>query len=378
MPDVPASMAPRAHRDLRLDLFRGLALAMIYINHVPGTIYEHLTSRNFGLSDAAEGFVLMSGIAAGLAYSPAFRQAPYWPGVGRVWYRVWTLYLVHLFMTVFALAIAAGAALWFGAWDRLQLNEMHVLFDAPLGFLIGVPLLTHQLGYVNILPMYAVMLAFAPAMLWLALRRPYALVAGSGLLWLLGGLLQWNLPNFPNPGGWFFNPIAWQFLFVTGLATGVAARQGKRLVAIKPWLQWLAGTVVLVGLVWSKVPIVFETFNHLMWLASQAGAPRFFTITDKTFETWPRLVHILALAYILSTLAWVREFSASRWAQPFVVLGRNALPVFAFGTLLALVAQAIKEIAPVSLGLDTALILGGLAAQFLLAWSRDRLSLKPR
>src|SRR3989338_8354045 len=51
-------------RDLRLDVFRGLCLVMIFMNHIPGTVYEHLTSRNFGFSDAAEGFVFMSGMDA--------------------------------------------------------------------------------------------------------------------------------------------------------------------------------------------------------------------------------------------------------------------------------------------------------------------------
>ena len=95
---------PRKTRDPRLDVFRGLCLVMIFINHVPGNVYEKFTSRNFGFSDAAEGFVLMSGIAAGLAYSADFR-APMrlWQGLARVWKRVWTLYQVHLLTTAAAL-----------------------------------------------------------------------------------------------------------------------------------------------------------------------------------------------------------------------------------------------------------------------------------
>jgi len=70
MSESAADRAARAQRDLRLDVFRGLALVMIFINHVPGTVYENVTSRNFGLSDAAEGFVLMSGVAAGSGQWP--------------------------------------------------------------------------------------------------------------------------------------------------------------------------------------------------------------------------------------------------------------------------------------------------------------------
>ena len=376
MSESAADRAARAQRDLRLDVFRGLALVMIFINHVPGTVYENFTNRNFGLSDAAEGFVLMSGVAAGLAYSPLLRKAPWWPGIGRVWSRVWTLYLVHLFMTAWALAIAAGAALWLGTSHGLRVNEVQVLLREPLGFLVGVPLLTHQLGYVNILPMYAVMLFAAPAMLWLALRRPWLLAGLSAALWFLTGLFAWNLSAFPNAGGWFFNPLAWQVIFVTGLLTGVALRQGRRLVPVRRWAQWLAGAVLLGALLWVRVPPVGETLNHLMWLANQNGVDRFFTITDKTFVTWPRLIHILALAYLLSSWGWVRRASSSAAAAPLALLGRNALPVFAAGSLLALSAQAVRQAAPPGLALDTALILGGLSLQLLLALVRDRLALK--
>ena len=376
MSDLPVDRAVRAPRDLRLDVFRGLCLVMIFINHVPGTVYENFTNRNFGLSDAAEGFVLMSGVAAGLAYSPMFRKAPWWPGIGRVWARVWTLYLVHLFMMAWALAIASGAALWLGTSHGLHVNEVQVFLREPLGFLVGVPLLTHQLGYVNILPMYAVMLFAASGMLWLALRRPWALAGLSAALWFLTGLFEWNMPAFPNPGGWFFNPLAWQIIFVTGLLTGVAMRQGRRLVPVRAWAQWLAGAVLLLGLLWARVPAVGDTLNHLMWLANQNGVDRFFTITDKTYVTWPRLVHILALAYLLSSWDWVRRACSSAGAAPLALLGRNALPVFAAGSLLALTCQAIKQVAPPGLALETVLILGGLLLQLLLAFVRDRLALK--
>ncbi len=39
-------------RDTRIDVLRALALLTIFINHVPGTIYEHFTTKNFGFSDA--------------------------------------------------------------------------------------------------------------------------------------------------------------------------------------------------------------------------------------------------------------------------------------------------------------------------------------
>lgn len=66
-----AKMVPQG-RDTRIDVFRALALLTIFINHVPGTIYEHFTHKNLGFSDSAEAFVLISGMAVALAYGSKF------------------------------------------------------------------------------------------------------------------------------------------------------------------------------------------------------------------------------------------------------------------------------------------------------------------
>ncbi len=88
--DAPARTS--RGRDARLDALRGLALATIFVNHVLGTVLEAATLRNFGFSDAAEAFVLMAGVSAGLAYGPAFRRGGEpWAGLWCVWGRAWTL-----------------------------------------------------------------------------------------------------------------------------------------------------------------------------------------------------------------------------------------------------------------------------------------------
>jgi len=84
---APSTPPATPARDHRIDVIRGLALAMIFINHVPGTLFEHLTSRNFGFSDAAEAFVLVAGVSAALAYGRGFAAPPIWPAIARVWSR---------------------------------------------------------------------------------------------------------------------------------------------------------------------------------------------------------------------------------------------------------------------------------------------------
>src|SRR6201989_480347 len=60
-------------RDTRIDVFRALALLTIFVDHVPGTAFENLTYKNFGFSDAAEVFVLISGMSVALAYGSKFQ-----------------------------------------------------------------------------------------------------------------------------------------------------------------------------------------------------------------------------------------------------------------------------------------------------------------
>ena len=51
-------------RDLRLDLFRGLALWLIFLDHIPSNAVSWVTIRNYGFSDATEIFVFISGYTA--------------------------------------------------------------------------------------------------------------------------------------------------------------------------------------------------------------------------------------------------------------------------------------------------------------------------
>lgn len=59
---------PSLERDLRLDLFRGLANWAIFFGHIPGTALAWLTSRNYGFSDGADLFVFISGYTATLVF----------------------------------------------------------------------------------------------------------------------------------------------------------------------------------------------------------------------------------------------------------------------------------------------------------------------
>src|SRR5260370_7397215 len=65
-------MAAPAKRIDGIDFWRGLALLMIFIDHVPENVFQHVTQKNFGFSDAAELFVFLSGVSVALAYGTRF------------------------------------------------------------------------------------------------------------------------------------------------------------------------------------------------------------------------------------------------------------------------------------------------------------------
>jgi hypothetical protein len=365
---TPKSGAIAGARDVRLDMFRGLALVMIFINHVPGTIFESLTSRNFGFSDAAEAFVLMSGIAAGLAYARPFAEGAYWRGTAKVWARARQLYLVHIATTLMALAIFAGAALWFELPQLLRTINIGPMLDRPLSSLIGLSLLTHQLGYFNILPLYTVLLLATPFLLPITLRNPRLLLFASVVLWGLAGQYRLNLPNFPNSGGWFFNPFSWQLLFVIGLIGGVGMKTGRPFFQVPPWLFWAAAGFVLVILVWARVPDVAQFGRGLLGRLANLGLPFYVTWFDKTYLALPRLLHVLALAIVFSNWQLVHRFAGTGVARGLQLLGRHGLPVFAFGSVLSILLQAVKARTGSDLGIDGVLLGGGLALQLGLAW----------
>jgi len=323
-------------------MFRGLALVMIFINHVPGTIYEHFTNRNFGFSDAAEAFVFMSGLAAGLAYSSGFRSGSVLAAIAKIWARARQLYFAHLTMTMLSLAIFAAAAYWFGLPEVLTRNNIPSLFQQPLGTIIGIPLMLHQFGYLNILPLYIVLLLATPLIIIAGLRRPYVVLALSILLWALAGQYRLNFPNYPTSGGWFLNPLSWQVLFVVGLLSGMAMKKQEQFVPFSPLLFGLAAAFVVFVLLWMRIPTLAEAGRSMLSLLHDAGLPSYITGFNKSYLALPRLLHALALFYVVSSMASVRVLAGTRAAAPLRLLGRQGLAVFSVGTVLSLFLQAVK------------------------------------
>lgn len=346
-------------RDTRIDVFRALALLTIFINHVPGTIYEHFTHKNLGFSDSAEAFVLISGMAVALAYGSKFGPGNRLLQTLKMWRRAGVLYTTHIMTTMATIAIFASAAIFLKRSELLKEINIEPLLKQPVEALFGLVTLGHQLGYNNILSMYAVMLVLTPLLLLLARISLPLMLGVSGMVWFLSGLYQVAPINYPTEGVWFLNPLSWQFLFAIGIAGVMHVRRGGQL-PTHPALIGLAVGYLVLAMAWVRIP--------LWGIDASMGMPMIITGFDKTFLSGPRLLHILAMAYLIAVVPTLNNIARTAPDNPLAILGKHSLPVFIAGTLLAMVAQVMKLVNPGGLPYDTLLIATGIVMQFALAY----------
>lgn len=358
---MTAAQTP-SRRDHRVDFLRGLALAIIFINHVPGNFYEKLTPKNFGFSDAAEIFVLLAGFASAYAYFSRFERGEIWDATVKAWRRAGTLYVSHVVTSVIGVALFCFATLYFMKpgylADTIVYMDIKPLMDDPVRGFVGLVTLGHQLGYFNILPMYMALLLMLPAMMVLARLSPTLLLAVSLTLWFFTGIFALDLPNYPMPGGWFFNPFAWQLLFVIGFVLGQRRREEKPM-PFSPWLYGLAALYLVLAYIW----IPFD------WLINFSGIELPATIWgfDKGFVAWTRLLHVLALGYVVMMSPLGRLMHLIPQTNFLTAMGRHSLPVFCVGSLLSMTGAIIRHEWGGSFAHDTLIIATGLMLMGLLA-----------
>src|ERR671931_1559432 len=194
-----ASGSSTMERDLRLDFFRGLALFSIFIDHLPNNILTEFTLQAVMFADAAEVFILISGYTAGMVYGRAMERQGFLIAGVRVYHRVWQLYVAHVFLFVMFMATVAytvgalNSSLYaeeFGAANFLNEPGLAILKALTLQF---------QPAFMDILPLYIVLLAVLPFVL--AGFRSWSGVAifASFALWLAVQLdKRISLPAYPG------------------------------------------------------------------------------------------------------------------------------------------------------------------------------------
>ena len=328
--------AATSERDLRLDLFRGVALWLIFLDHIPQNVVNWFTIRNYGFSDATEIFIFISGYTGAFVYGRTMRERGFLLSSARILRRAWQIYVAHIFLfTIFMAEIAYVAA----TFDNpLYAEEMNILdfLKQPDVTIFQALLLKFKPVNMDVLPLYIVLLLLFPPTLLLLLRLPNLALGGSAVVYALAWKLDWNLPAYPN-GVWFFNPFAWQLLFVFGAWCALGG--ARRLAAVLRARITLAIAIAYllfafaITLTWH-----FESLAHFVpgWLADWMYP------IDKTNLDVLRFVHFLALAAV--TVRFVpRDWPALKSAilRPAVRCGQHSLEVFCLGVFLAFAALFI-------------------------------------
>src|ERR1700736_6431470 len=167
---VPFSHA--VERDLRLDLFRGMGLWMIFLDHIPHDVVAWLTLRNYGFSDAAEFFVFISGYLVGWIYGPIVAGGWFLAATKRLWRRAGEMYVAHIMLFLLFTAQIARTVRKFDNPIKGDKFKSHNFLDPP-DVLIGQALtLRYKPVNLDVLPLYISLIAASPLILWCLMRRP--------------------------------------------------------------------------------------------------------------------------------------------------------------------------------------------------------------
>lgn len=298
--------APAARvRDPRLDFFRGINMFIILIAHVPSNWLTLWIPARFGFSDATEAFVFCSGAASAIAFGKLFEQRGMALGTARVGFRIWQVYWAHIGLFM---AIAATMAMLNGLGsfekDYVGSLNLHPFFNDPLTNLPALMGLFYVPNYFDILPMYLVLLALMPVVIWLAgISRLLALALVAGL-WLTANIGDVNFPAEPwSDRQWFFNPLGWQLIFFTGFAFSAGWIP-------KPPVDWRLA-VIAAAVVLLTVPFAyFRIINAIPEIGAWRSDWRF--LIQKSDFGILRYVHFLAVAY----LAWIAAGEAGHRLLP--------------------------------------------------------------
>ena len=367
---------PSLERDLRLDLFRGLANWAIFFGHIPGTALAWLTSRNYGFSDGADLFVFISGYTATLVFGRMMVQRGFVIGATRLLRRVWQLYVAHVLLFIFYLTSVHYLAHRFDIPHLMDQFNVARLMEFPVETLTEGLLLKFKPLNLDVLPLYIVLMGAYPPVLWLMLRHRNWALAGSLLLYFAARFLHWNLPSYPS-GDWFFNPFTWQLLFVLGawLAAG-GARTVRPIVTARIPLV-LSAAFLLFALVATLATLIPELDAPIVSDLTQAFRPN-----DKTNLAPYRILHLLALALLVVRFIPF-DWSGLGWPvfRPVIKCGQQSLEVFCVGVFLSFVAHFVLETTSNSFHVQMLVGAAGLSIMtgvaYYRSWSKkiDRLAL---
>src|SRR6202166_3027485 len=352
-----------SERELRLDLFRGLALWLIFIDHLPPNLLTWFTIRNYGFSDATEIFIFISGYTAAFVYGRAMLEAGVVVATARILRRVWQIYVAHVFLFTIFLAEISYVATSFE--NPLYTEEMGIMdfLKQPDVTIVQALLLRFRPVNMDVLPLYIVLMLALPLILWLMKLKADLALTLSVVLYALTWHYDWYLSAYPN-GYWAFNPLAWQLLFVFGAWCALGGARRMAPILSSPITLWIAFAYLL-----------FAFCVTMTWYLPQLGhfVPRrleqWMYPIDKTDLDVLRFAHFLALA-ALTVRFLPRDWRGlkSPWLRPLILCGQHSLEIFCLGVFLAFAGHFVLAEVPGGAWLHAIVSVSGIIIMSAAAW----------
>jgi hypothetical protein len=282
----------------------------------------------------------------------------------RILKRAWQSYVAHVLLFLIYLAEIAYVARGFK--NPLYAEEAGILdfLQQPDVTIIEALLLKFKPSNMDVLPLYIVLLILFPPILWLLQRKPTLALIVSAALYAAVWEFGWNLPAYPS-GHWYFNPFAWQLLFVFGA-----------------WCA-LGGSDRLAGLLKSNITMVVAALYVLFafcvtltwhfprleyWLMPKWLSEHIYPI-DKTNLDVLRFAHFLALAAL--TVHFIPRdwpYLTSKYLRPAIICGQHSLEIFCFGVFLAFAAHFAKVEISGGVAMQIVVSVLGILAMIAVAW----------
>jgi hypothetical protein len=312
-------------RSLEIDFLRGVVLIVIALDHVQGSVLSRFMLHNYAYCDAAEVFVFLGGYASAAAYTNVAAHRSEHAAKRRFLLRAWEIYRAYLFTAALMLLAGASLMLWHVNSPVLGETGWADLLHRPMGTLLGIVTLRHQPFLSAVLPMYTLFALCVPLSVPLADRRPVVAAGLSLAVWLIAAWLARALPS-SDPGGWAFNPFAWQLMFMLGILCRL--HPVSHAFQISKTGRWLTYAALAVALTFAFIKLCLETQATPGYMKQNLAAVR--------------VLSFLAIAWLVAQAVRMQVLRRIAERLPAVVtVGKQGLVCFVGGTV-------------VSIGVDTA------------------------
>jgi hypothetical protein len=283
---------------------------VVIIDHVSGASPLYLlTGGSLFFTSAAEGFILISGLTAGLVYRRLIQRDGLVASMMKALDRAFALYLLTVSLTLFLIPISEALAL---PW-ALDLD-----LSRSFKFLLSVLTLHRTYPYVDVLLLYTLLfLALPLALLLIDRGRAWIVLFVSWSIWLLYQIypepvtFPWEIAR-----GQLFPFSAWQALFFTAF---LGSYYRDRLPAIAPSAR--GRLLAVAGLAFAGFIALFAALQlsagRLPDTRSALPLDRFF---DRSTMGPGRILASVAVFgfFILALTRW--------WSPLYRALGRLLLP----------------------------------------------------